>query len=143
LRPEQFFASISHRILARWLKHHMWHSLHILHNKSKFGRYRSVMKGTSLFRPKDFSVAISPRTGAESPKHHTWHSLPIRHEKGKTGRYRAVMEGSLLLRSERFFHHYLALLSGEVAKLSHVARPAHARLRVESIRCDVSVTSLQ
>jgi hypothetical protein len=52
--PNRFSSLPRLDIRARYHKHHMRHSLTMLHNQCKFGRNRLVIKATLLFRTKHF-----------------------------------------------------------------------------------------
>jgi hypothetical protein len=64
LMPKQFFVPVGPSVPAGWLKHHMWHSVHMLDNQWRFGWNRAVTKGTLLTMAKQFFVRILQHIGA-------------------------------------------------------------------------------
>jgi hypothetical protein len=73
------------------------------YNQPKFGRNRSVTKGTLLLWTKEFLVPISTTMASGRPKGHTWYSLHTHYSDSKFSRNRSVKKGTLVLWSIQFF----------------------------------------
>jgi hypothetical protein len=84
------------------VKHHNCPSLLTRYKPCRFGRNRSVTKGTLLLSPKQFSVPVSPRIAAGWLTHNIWHSLYTWYNRCKFGQNRSVAKGTLLLKPKQF-----------------------------------------
>jgi hypothetical protein len=65
--PKQFLVPISPRIAPGWPTSQIWDSLTRRYKQCKFGRNRSVMKGTLFVRPKEFLQYLASHY-SEGPK---------------------------------------------------------------------------
>lgn len=103
LKPKRFFFPTLPRIEVGWPKRHIWHSLHMLYIRWKFGRNILLMRGTLHMWPEQFFVLLSSRIAAGWLKRQTCHSLSIRYKQLKFSRNPLVKKDTVLLRPKRVF----------------------------------------